>query len=165
MRFLRKKREVSPLQVSEAELVAACTRLQSYFPDEIPLEFDEVVLHPLLLKKSVEDLLRRSVNLGDKKLFEFVNSVCYSASDIFYELKPDEIAQFLSDEFHLYLHVFHNYQSDVIIRTAALSLIQAYRIKLINSPKEQEVLEYLSTRDSELYLFFDSPISESFNAP
>ena len=164
--LFRKKRKVSPLQISEAELDAVCLRLQSYFPDEISFERDEIVLHSSLLKKSVEDLLRKSVLLGDPKLFEFVNSVCYSASDVFYEFKPDEIAQFLSHDFHLYyLHVMHNYQSDAIIRAGALSLMQAFRIKLSNFSKEEEVLEYFSTGDSQFYGFFDRPYSESFDVP
>lgn len=161
----RKKRAVSPLQISEKELVAVCSILQSYFPDEIVLECDGILLHSSLLKKSVENLLQRSVELGDQKLFSFVISVCYSASNDFYRLKPDEIAQFLSDDFHLYLHVFHYYHADRMIRADAQSLIQAYRIKLINFPGEQEVLEYFSTKDSELYMFLDDPLSESFTAP
>jgi hypothetical protein len=164
--LFRKRRKVSPLQISEAQLDAVRSRLQSYFPDEISLERDEIVLHSSLLKSSIEDLLRKSALLGDPKLFEFVNSVCYSASDVFYEFKSDEIAQFLSHDFHsYYLHVMYTYQSDVVIRAGALSLMQAFRIKLSNSSKEEEVLEYFSTGDTQFYGFFDRPYSESFDVP
>jgi hypothetical protein len=59
----------------------------------------------------------------------------------------------------------HNYQSDAIIRAGALSLMQAFRIKLSNFSKEQEVLEYFSTGDSQFYGFLDRPYSESFDVP
>ncbi len=164
MGLFRKRKVVPPLQISEAELAASCSRLQSYFPDEIILERHGITLHSSLLKKSVENLLHSSVKLGDQKLFSFVNSVCYSASDDFYRLKPEEIAKFLSDDFHLYLHVFHYYDADAMIRADAQTLIQAYRIKLMDYPGEQEILEYFSTRDSHLYMFLDDPLSESFGA-
>jgi hypothetical protein len=165
MGLFRKKKEVLLLQISETELAYLCLTLQNCFPDEIVLERDGVILHSSLLRKSVDNLLQRSVKLGDQKLFAFVISVCYSASDELYKLKPDEIAKFLSDDFHLYLHVFHYYHADEMIREDARSLIQAYRIKLDDFSGEQEVLEYFSTRDSELYMFLDDPISESFNDP
>ena len=165
MGLFRDKRMVSPLQISGTEMVAVCSRLQSYFPDETCLELDEIKLHSSSLKRAVEDLLKNSVNLGDQKLFEFVNSVSYSASDNFFELKPENIAQCLSDDFHLYLHVFQNYHRDAIVRTGALSLIQAFRIKLSKFPQVGEIFDYLSTSDSELYAFLDLPISESFYAP
>lgn len=166
MGLFRKKRRVSPLQISEAELDAVCLRLQSYFPDEISFERDEIVLHSSLLKSSVEDLLRKSVLLGDQKLFEFVNSVCFSASDDLYELKPYDIARFLSYDFHhLYLHVLYNYQSDAIIRAGALSLIQAYRMKLSDFSNEEEVMEYFGRGDSQLYGFLDRPYRNSFDIP
>ena len=165
MGLFRKRSEVSPLEISEAELVAVCSRLQNYFPDEIVMERDGVILHSSSLRKSVENLLQRSVKLGDQKLFSFVNSVCYSASDDFYRLRPEEIAKFLSHDFQHYLHVFHYYHRDAMIRSDAQSLIQAYRIKLMDFPREQEVLEYFARGDSELYGFLDNPLSESFYAP
>ena len=164
MGLFRKRRKIAPLQISEAELVALCSTLQNCFPDEIVLERDGIILHSSLLRNSVDNLLQRSVKLGDQKLFAFVISVCYSASDDLYRLKPDEIAKFLSDDFHLYLHVFHYYHANAMIRADAQSLIQAYRIKLMDFPGEQEVLEYFSTRDSQLYMFLDDSLSESFGA-
>jgi hypothetical protein len=59
----------------------------------------------------------------------------------------------------------YTYQSDVVIRAGALSLMQAFRIKLSNSSKEEEVLEYFSTGDTQFYGFFDRPYSESFDVP
>ena len=164
--LFRKSRKTFPLQISEAELDAVRSRLQSYFPDDISSERFEITLHSSLLKSSAEDLLRKSVLLGDQKLFGFVNSVCYSASDVFYEFEPDEIGQFLSYNFHsYYLHVMHNYQSDEIIRAGALSLMQAFQIKLSNFSKGQEVWEYFSTRDTQFYGWLDRPYSELFEVP
>ena len=145
-------------------MAAVCSRLQNYFPDEIVLERDGIILQSSSLKKSAANLLQSAVELGDQKLFSFVISVCYSASDDFYRLTSDDIAKFLSDDFHLYLHVFHYYHANTMIRADVQSLIQAYRIKLMDFPGEQEVLEHFSTRDSHLYMFLDDPLSESFGA-